>query len=198
MKRRLVLVAGGLAALTLLSGCAGDPLAEQYLKGGTQNYISGSGTITETKEAERGEPISFEGVTDGGVTIARSDYEGEVLVVNFWYAACPPCRKEAPDLVALAKKYEGNGATFLGVNIYDGPEQSQAFARKFEVPYPSFLDDKTGKVRLAFAGQIAPNAVPTTFVLDKQGRVTARILGIVDEPSILDTLISDAIAEGTQ
>lgn len=187
-------IAAAALVVTLLAGCASDPLAEDYLDGGNENYISGN-DILEVPEAERGDPISFEGETDSGMPLARSDYEGQVLVVNFWYASCAPCRAEAPDLEALAQKYEGAGASFLGVNIYDGPGTSLAFARKFGVSYPSLLDAKEGKIRLAFAGSIPPKAVPTTFVLDKQGRIAARILGQLQERSILDTIIRDLVAE---
>lgn len=194
MRFRLLATATVAVAALVLSGCASDPLAEEYLDGGNTNYISGDG-ILEVPEAERGAPISFAGETDTGEPFATADLAGEVLVVNFWYAGCAPCRAEAPDLDALAQQYEGNGASFVGVNIYDGAETSLAFARKFGVTYPSLLDKKTGEVRLAFAGEIPPQAVPTTFVLDAEGRIAARILGQLQERSILDTIISDVLAE---
>ncbi|GAB3134576.1 TlpA family protein disulfide reductase [Marisediminicola antarctica] len=194
MKLRLLATATVSVAALVLSGCASDPLAEEYLNGGNTNYISGDG-ILEVPEADRAGPISFAGETDAGEPFASTDFAGEVLVVNFWYAGCAPCRAEAPDLDALAQQYEGNGASFVGVNIYDGAETSLAFARKFGVTYPSLLDNKTGEVRLAFAGEIPPQAVPTTFVLDAEGRIAARILGQLQERSILDTIISDVLAE---
>jgi thiol-disulfide isomerase/thioredoxin len=128
--------------------------------------------------------------------LQRSDFDGQVLVVNFWYAGCAPCRAEAPDLEALSQKYEGAGASFLGVNIYDGADTSLAFARNFGVSYPSLLDAREGTIRLAFAGNIPPKAVPTTFVLDTEGRIAARILGQLQERSILDTIVRDLVAEG--
>ncbi|MGQ2916551.1 TlpA disulfide reductase family protein, partial [Microbacterium aurantiacum] len=82
-------------------------------------YASRDGSISEFAPADRGEPIAFDGMTDAGHAVSSSDYAGEVLVVNFWYAACAPCRVEAPDLAALSDKYQDAGASFLGVNIYD-------------------------------------------------------------------------------
>lgn len=196
MKHRLLTtVIGSLAVLGLVAGCSTDQLAQDYLDGGNSNYISGQ-DILEVPAAERGEPITFEGETDEGNTLARSDFEGDVVVVNFWYAGCAPCRAEAPDLESIAQQYDGNGASFVGVNIYDGSETSLAFARKFDISYPSLLDAKTGTIRLAFAGEIPPQAVPTTFILDKQGRIAARILGQLQERSILDTIVRDLVAEG--
>lgn len=179
----------------MLSGCAADPLAAQYLEGSQKGYVSGDGSISEFTPAERGQPVVFDGTTDAGLAVSSDDYAGEVLVVNFWYAACAPCRVEAPDLAALSDKYQGAGASFLGINVYDQSETSLAFARKFDVAYPSIIDANSGTVRLAFADYAPPSAVPTTLVLDKQGRVAARILGLIESPSTLDTIIGDLIAE---
>jgi hypothetical protein len=65
------------------------------------------------------------------------------------------------------------------------------------VSYPSIIDTNDGTVRLAFAGQVAPNAVPTTVVIDQQGRVAARISGLLTDPEVLAQLIRDVQAEST-
>ena len=180
----------------MLSGCApADPLAEQYRAGSDKNYISGDGSISEFDPADRGDPVEFDGTTETGLGVSEKDYAGEVLVVNFWYAECAPCRAEAEDLQALYIKHQDAGASFLGVNIYNQPETALAFARKFKVTYPSVMDADSGTMRLAFAGHAPPSAVPTTLVLDKAGRVAARFLGQVAAPSNLDTIIRELIAE---
>ena len=180
----------------MLTGCtANDSLAEQYRSGNGQGYISGDGAYTVIAEADRGEAIEFEGTIENGDTVSSDDYRGEVLVVNFWYAACPPCRLEAPDLEALSQQFAPDGVSFLGMNIYDQAPTAMSFAEEFGVTYPSILDANDGSVRLAFAGQVAPNAVPTTLVLDQQGRVAARISGVISEPSVLRSMITDVLAE---
>lgn len=186
----------GVAAL-VLTGCTtqGDDLAQQYGDGTTENYISGNGTVTEVEPADRGDVIDFTGETDTGETLSRSDHDGEVVVLNFWYAGCPPCRAEAPALEEVAEAYADEGVQFIGVNVRDQAATSQAFARTFDVSYPSIVDTGSGTVQLALAGTIAPNSVPTTIVLDKEGRVAARILGGLDGTSILRTLVGDALAE---
>jgi thiol-disulfide isomerase/thioredoxin len=190
------LVLAGVVAL-VATGCTStaDDLAKQYGNGTTENYISGNGTVTEIAPDDRTDPVAFTAETDAGETVSRSDHEGEVVVLNFWYAACPPCRLEAPELEKLNQAYADKGVEFLGVNVRDQADTSLAFARTFDVGYPSIVDANDGAVQLALAGTIAPNAVPTTIVLDKQGRIAARILGGLDGPSILDTLISDTLAE---
>lgn len=188
-------VAAVVASALLLSGCAADPLAAQYAEGDGGSYASDDGTVSEFAPADRGEPVVFEGTTDTGLTVSNRDYADEVLVVNFWYAACAPCRVEAPDLAALSAKYHDAGAAFLGINIYDQPETSLAFARTFDIAYPSIIDANSGTARLAFAGHAPPSAVPTTLVLDKHGRVAARFIGLIESPSMLDAIIGDLIAE---
>ncbi|RFA08048.1 hypothetical protein B7R54_01565 [Subtercola boreus] len=193
-RRTALSAAAAVLALGLLAGCSSDPLAAQYRSGDSKQYIAGDGTVTEIPAADRAEPVSFTGTTETGETVEASQYLGQVLVLNFWYAGCAPCRAEAPALETLNVKYAGNGATFLGVNVRDQAATAVAFGTSFGVTYPSVIDTN-GAVQLAMSGVVAPNAVPTTLVIDKQGRVAARILGQATAPSILDTLISSAVAE---
>ena len=185
------------ATLTLLlTGCtANDSLAQQYRSNSGQNYIAGDGTVSEFAEDSRGEPVSFQGELPDGASVSSKSYAGKVLVVNFWYAGCAPCRLEASDLEALSQKHKGDGVSFLGVNLYDTEATAASFEREKGVTYPSVLDRTTGSVLLAFSKTVPPKATPTTLVIDKQGRVAARILGAIPDRSILDTLIADAVAE---
>ncbi len=188
-------VVAAVATTMLLTGCASDPLAEQYREGSSKGYIAGDGSVSEIPVAERGEPVSFSGTTELGEKVSSEDFAGEVVVVNFWYASCAPCRAEAPDLQALNEQFDGKGATFLGVNVRDQAPSAIAFSENYGITYPSVIDSTDGGMQLAFSGSIPPNAVPTTLVLDTSGRVAARILGQVREASILETLIRDTIAE---
>ena len=196
-RTRVVLpVAAFVAAAGLfLTGCTTDKLAEQYRSGTGQNYIAGDGTVSEFAPANRGKPVDFSGKTVDGSTASSTQYAGKVLVVNFWYAGCPPCRLEAPDLQALSQKYQADGVGFLGVNLYDSAQTAESFEKEKGVTYPSVLDRDTGSVLLAFSQSVPPKATPTTLVIDKKGRVAARILGAVPQRGILDTLISATLAE---
>jgi thiol-disulfide isomerase/thioredoxin len=196
VKRAFLSTAAAVAALTLLAGCGSDPLADQYSAGTTKNYISGEGTISEYAVADRGEPVAFEGVTDSGDDVSSDDYAGKVLVLNFWYAGCPPCRVEAPALEEVNQSFAGQDVAFLGVNVRDQAAQALSFADSLGVTYPSVMDADDGNLLLAYAGTVAPNAVPTTLVIDREGRVAARFLGAVDGPSSLRTIINDTLAEG--
>jgi peroxiredoxin len=196
-RRTLAVAAAALAVGTLLAGCANDELAQQYTSGVDKNYIAASSGVTELKPADRGKPIDFSGTTEDGTTFSSKAHLGDVLVVNFWYAGCPPCRAEASDLTTIAGRYQSKGVTFIGVNTRDSAATAKAFDTEFKVEYPSILDVDGGAVQLAFSGSMRPNATPTTFVVDKQGRIAARIAGdIAAQPSTLTTLIDTSLAEG--
>ena len=194
-KRLLSAVAVAVASVALLVGCANDPLAEQYREGSNKNYISGTGVVKEIALENRGESITFEAKNFEGETVSSEDYLGEVLVVNFWYASCAPCRAEAPTLEAVNQQFEGKGASLLGVNVRDQVDTARAFEENYGVTYPSIADINDGSMQQAFGNEVPPNAVPTTLVLDQQGRVAARILGQIKDESILRTLVRDTIAE---
>ncbi|AGW42558.1 thiol:disulfide interchange protein [Leifsonia xyli subsp. cynodontis DSM 46306] len=193
---RRALPAVAVVAALLLAGCSSnDSLAAQYRSGSGQGYIAGDGSVSEYPSDKRGEPVRFQGKLADGAAVSSKDYAGRVLVVNFWYAGCPPCRLEAPDLEALSRKHASDGVEFLGVNLYDSASTAASFEKDKGVTYPSVLDRDTGSVLLAFSNAVPPKATPTTLVIDKKGRVAARILGGLPDRSILDSLISDAVAE---
>lgn len=194
-------LAASLLALTLavgLSACTGtnDDLANQYKQGGNNNgYISGDGSVQEIAAADRGAAVQFSGTAVDGSTLTSADYADKVLVLNFWYAQCGPCRAEAPTLESTYQSVKPAGADFLGVNIYDGPEGASAFDEKYGISYPSLLAKDDADLKLAFASWTPLQSVPITLVLDKQGRVAARFIGRVESESILKTIINDVVSE---
>lgn len=190
---RLALLLAFLVPVTLMatSCAADDPLAQQAAAGDGKNYIAGDGSVTEYAASERGEPVEVAGTLFDGTSVSSADWDDQVTVLNFWYASCAPCRQEAPDLVALHEEYAPQGAVFYGVNIRDEQATAEAFERSFGIPYESF-DDTDGGVLLDMTQYVPPQAVPTTIVLDREGRVAARILGLADR-STLDALISDVL-----
>ncbi|MCM3657744.1 TlpA family protein disulfide reductase [Agromyces mediolanus] len=197
MKKLVVATALAAASIVVLAGCASDPLAEQYLEGSGKNYIAGDGTISEFDTASRGEPVSFTGPTVDGGAFDSANADGDVTVVNFWYAGCAPCRAEAPILQEVYEAYgSGEGEVlFVGVNVRDQAGTARSFEEDYGVRYPSILDVDSGDVQLAFAGDVPPAAVPTTIVLDREGRVAARVLGELEDASILRGLVDKLLEE---
>ena len=193
MRARLVALVA--ASALLLAGCASDQLAEQYREGSGKNYIAGDGTISEFPVSQRGDAIAFSGETVEGAAFDSADTLGEVTVVNFWYAGCAPCRVEAPILEEVSQSFAGDAVSFVGVNVRDQAGTAASFEETYGVTYPSILDVESGTAQLAFAGDVPPAAVPTTIVLDQDGRVAARVLGQLTEASILESIIDSLLAE---
>jgi peroxiredoxin len=93
------------------------------------------------------------------------------------------------------EEFEGEGVSFVGVNTSDKADTALAFADTYGITYPSVIDAEDGDVKFAFSLVTPIQATPTTLVLDTQGRVAARIIGQLPDPTILSTLVRDALEE---
>lgn len=184
-----VLLAAGLA----LAACTPTVDGGWTDDGEVSGYVSGDRSVTTWTVEDRTGPVEVSGVDFDGTDVDVTDWQGDVVVLNTWYAACPPCRAEVGDLVEIAHDYADRGVHLLGINSTDDAGAAQAFERTFDVPYPS-LHDADSTAIAALSGVVPVQAVPTTVVLDRDGMVAARILGIAD-PSILRTLIDEALGQ---
>ncbi len=163
---------------------------------GDKGYISGDGQITTIATADRSAPISLEGEDLDGDPLSLDDLRGRVVVVNYWWSACPPCRAEQPELNDAATEL-ADEAAFVGINIRDlSSDQPRAYVRSFEVPYPSVYDP-SGKALLSFAGVLTRNAIPSTLILDQEGRVAATVIGRVPGRRTIPDLVADIADEST-
>jgi peroxiredoxin len=187
-----VLAAGALA-VAVLAGCTESP---SFSSDGTNTgYVSGAGVYREIAVADRKPAGAFTSVLENGTKVTSSQLLGTVHVLNFWYAGCGPCRVEAPKMEKAYKHYNG-AVTFYGVDLYDQAPTAQAFEAAHKVTYPSMIDTNTVAVQYAYSAYVSPDAVPTTLVIDKHGRVAARVTGEVEDPKILTAIIDRVIAQG--
>ncbi|SEF09608.1 TlpA family protein disulfide reductase [Jiangella alba] len=191
MRRPLVLAA---VAVLALAGCS-DGQVERSDNGNQAGYIAGDGTISIFDPAERDAAPEFGGdLLDGG-DFQLADQLGEVVVLNIWGSWCPPCRKEAPDLQASYEVLGPQGVQFVGVNVREpnGERPAQQFEEEFGITYPSVYDPK-GDALLSFRDTVPPKAIPSTLVIDREGRIAARILGAIGEASLTD-IVGEIAAE---
>ena len=147
----------------------------------TKSYVAGNGTVTFIDQQDRKMGPVLTGVTLDGENLQIPN--GGIVVVNVWASWCAPCRAEAPTLAALAEKYKG--VVFVGVLTRDSEVAARAFQKRFNLPYPTLVDDS---VLLGFRDSLSANAIPSTIVIDKKGRVAARISGEITVASLSDLI----------
>ncbi len=179
--RLAMLFAIVIAVVLWLAACAPPDAAT------SPGYVSGDGAVTEWEVGSRPGPLALTGVDLDGNAIDLAGFRGEVVIVTTWYASCPPCRAEAPDLVELDAL---DGVSVLGINTRDDVDTAKAFERTFSVKYPS-LDGADGTAIAALQGLVAVRAVPTALIIDKDGYVAARSVGRI-EASTLRSLVDAA------
>jgi thiol-disulfide isomerase/thioredoxin len=186
------LVVGGLS----LSACSSDPnsISAQAKQGSRKGYISGDGAIEAIPAAKRGKPVELSGQTLDNQKWSTTDVAGKVVVLNVWASWCPPCQHEAPQ---LEKSWQGfststSPVVFMGVNTRDNPSSGSSTAKRWGITFPS-LNDESGVLILSLQGKVS--APPTTLVLDRTGRIAARVNGEVTAAT-LTGLVQDVLAEG--
>ncbi|NEC11344.1 TlpA family protein disulfide reductase [Streptomyces sp. SID8014] len=194
LTRRLSLTAGAAVGALLLTACGeGDGGTTQ--SGSGANFVAGKDGISKVAKGERKEAPRLRGETLDGGTFDLADHRGKVVVVNVWGSWCAPCRAEAPNLAKVAEDTADQGVQFVGLNTRDfnkGP--AVAFEKDYEVEYPSIYDPQ-GKQILRFPrGSLSPQAIPSTVVIDRDGKIAARTLQAVSEKQ-LRSMIDPVLAE---
>jgi len=181
-----------LLAVLLLSACSA---ADGEGSVSDTGFIAGDGSITAIAASERVEAPSIEGELLSGGTWALAQERGRVVVLNVWASWCAPCRAEAPVLQSLWEEFEGAGVSFIGLNTRDSRATAVSFEEAYGITYPSVVDSD-GRLQLRFSGIAPPQAIPTTLVIDREGKVAGRILGRASE-STLRGLIEPLVASSS-
>jgi thiol-disulfide isomerase/thioredoxin len=194
LRRTAVRIAAVLAATLIVVSCARTGADEPTRSAGQVGYPTVPRNLTRIPPEQRQElPIVSGPALGSNRTISSQDYRGKVVVINVWGSWCPPCRKEAPDLQAASVE-TSDTAQFIGITSKDyDPAPAEAFVRSFQITYPSIYDPN-GKVLLAFAGELPPSAIPSTMIIDRQGRLAVRVLSEVSKITLVD-MIND-VANG--
>jgi thiol-disulfide isomerase/thioredoxin len=172
-------LATSLAAL-LLAGCT-------TATSNNTAFVSGDGTTTVLAATSRGDALELSGETLTGDQLNISNFRGKNVVINVWASWCAPCRQEAPELKAF--NIENPNVALVGINTRDNNPAARAFENFFGIKYPSIVDPD-GSKQLIFRNSLPMSAIPTTIVLDKEGRVSARILGAVSR-SLLTQIVDE-------
>lgn len=187
--RRLVASSVIGAAALLLAACSGG---DADAGAGDTGFVAGDGSITAIAPTDRVRAPDIEGDLLNGESWALSQEQGRVVVLNVWASWCAPCRAEAPVLQALWEEFGPAGVSFVGLNTRDSTATALSFEKAYGITYPSVVDSD-GRIQLRFSGIAPPQAIPTTLVIDQDGRLAGRILGRASE-STLRGLIEPLLA----
>ncbi len=143
----------------------------KYWKIFVLGLILASGIVYAAEVGEEAADFSLLNLSQKKVNL--SDYQGKVIILDFWDTWCPPCIKEIPDFVELQKKWADKGVQIIGIALgKQGLVTVKSFAKKYKINYPVLLGDE---VTLKKYGPI--RGIPTTFVIDKEGKIYKKYIG---------------------
>ena len=188
MRARILAASLGAVLLIALTGCSSGSSSEAT---GT-SFVAGDGSIVLLDPAERVIAPMLTGTTLAGQQLSSAELAGDVLVVNVWASWCAPCRSEAPSLQRLSKEFADQGVSFIGLNTRDSDTSARSFVERFGISYPNVID-RDGVLQLGFRESLPPRAIPSTLVIDRSGRVAARVLGAASESSLRGVI--EAVAD---
>jgi thiol-disulfide isomerase/thioredoxin len=179
-----------LLGLLILAGIAAGLIWQSRTgpQTGAGSYLASPGVLNTVAPDQRLPGPRLRGRLLDGTSFDSAAWAGNIVVINIWGSWCPPCRAETPELVQVANATHSQGVRFLGIDVRDNRAAAQAFTRAYHVPYPSIFD-ADNQTLLAFRG-LPPNAVPTTFVIDRNGRIAARALGRITAAKLTAVLLT--------
>ncbi len=180
----VVALAGSLV-MGALAGCSSSGGSAN--SGSQSRFVAGDGSVVLVPAADRVPAPDITGTALTGDEFALTDYRGKVVVLNVWASWCAPCRAEAPSLNQVSRELAPRGVQFIGLDTRDTTASAEAFVRRFDVPYPNVWDPDA-QLQLAFRDSLPPQAIPSTLLIDRRGRVAGRILGEVDRTQLRDLL----------
>ena len=189
MRAAMVIVGASL----LLTGCAGSGMyaaTPVVTIPATAPAINEAVGVTVIPAEERQQSIIIAGQTADGTELSTAQHAGDIVVVNAWASWCPPCIEELPLLASAADAYADEGVTFLGLNSMDDPIAAASLLGSSA--YRS-IDDRDGAILATIPG-VPPRSLPSTVILDRQGRIAVRVIGPV-KPGQLESAIDALLAE---
>jgi thiol-disulfide isomerase/thioredoxin len=186
-RRPPLLAAVAVAAVLTVTGCDSGAIGADTPASSGQSFVGHSYESTFYQPGDRPVAPMVSGMTVTGQHLSLAAYRGDTIVLNFWGSWCAPCRAEAPALGQLARQLRSRGVRFVGVDIRDEPDSALAFMQQFNVDYPS-ISDPSDEIALEFRTTVPPADIPTTLVIDRDGRIADRIFGASSYSELLSVI----------
>jgi thiol-disulfide isomerase/thioredoxin len=185
---RIAAVVSALAGSVSLAGCS----ASVSGGGGNTGFVDEGVGVTAIAASQRVAAPKLTGTTLDGQKFSLDQDKGDVVVINVWGSWCAPCREETAALEETYQKYQARGVKFLGINTRDITSAAVAFDRSMNVTYPS-LQDPDETLLLQFKSMLPAADIPSSVIVDRNGKVAVRVIGAVTEPQLaqqLDAVLS--------
>lgn len=119
-----------------------------------------------------------------GEEVSLSDFEGKIVVLNFWATWCPPCRAEIPDFIEVCKLYEDKDVQFIGVSVDKDVEDLKKFVNDFDINYPILIDNTIDNVSPGWK----VSGIPTTFILSKNSEILSSSVGMMTKGQLIKAI----------
>jgi thiol-disulfide isomerase/thioredoxin len=187
MRRSGALLAALLLSVPLLTAACGRQQPDEAQAAAALGEVGSNSVASE----DRGEPLALSGTTLDGDPLDLADLRGKVVVLNSWASWCPPCRAEIPAFIALHETADPEDVVVVGLNVNDDDAAARAFLEELAVPYPS-ISDPDGAL-LATVPGVPPASLPSTVILDRDGRPAGHIIGGTNAVT-LSTMVADVLS----
>ena len=188
-RRRNLIILSSVVPIAALFALLGWAVAQS---GGTPGGFGVNNKFGEISVDQR-PAADFATESPDGETVSLAGLGGKVVMLDFWSSWCPPCRREAPALAQVYREYEGRNIEFVGIAIWDDPQDVARYVERFELPYPNVLDEK-GRIAINYG----VSGIPEKFFINPQGELVRKFVGPISPQALraaLDSLLAPEITD---
>ncbi len=180
-----------IAGLLLFTSCI-SPSAVENTKEGAAGSVKPAAKVEEDIEntGEEGQEEEATYVNDFTLMdldkneVSLSDFQGKIVILNFWATWCPPCREEIPDFIEVNNLYKDKNVQLIGVSIDTDMKALDDFIKEFGINYPTLIDGTVDTI----SPKWGVRAIPTTFILDKNGGLIFKNVGMMTKDQLVNIL----------
>ncbi|OAI06923.1 TlpA family protein disulfide reductase [Methylomonas methanica] len=168
MNKKIILIVVAIAFIALAAGL----FARQYL------------VVAETSKPAPQLNFSLPDLADKPQSVTQ--WQGKILIINFWATWCPPCLKEIPEFIKLQDEYKDKGVQFVGIAIED-KQPVEDYLKRIKINYPVLIGGEGATMLAQQLGNVI-NTVPFTVIINQQGQIMHHQLGELTREKVLEVI----------